>query len=527
MQTKKKSGATVVRFIGIMLAAVSLVCCFSAYSNTAKAAETSDNTESNNIIKTVDDIPGKTIGVQLGTTGDTYATDYEGDEAGTEIERYNKAADAIQALKQQKVDCVIIDEQPALSFVDKNSDIKILDEEFTNEDYALCIRKGRSDLLAKINTALKTLKENNTVADIMTNYTGTDEEKGTLPYKKKDVERTNGTLVVATNAQFKPYEYYDNGNIIGVDIDIMQAICDELGMELKVEDMEFDSIIPAIQSGKADVGAAGMTVNEDRKKNVDFSDSYTTSKQVIIVRDTDVNGNAAEGDAQLSFPEKLKQNFVDDSRWNYILTGLGNTLLITLLALIMGLILGALVAIVRTVHDQDGKLKILNFICKVYLTVIRGTPAMIQLLIIYYVIFASVNIDKVFVAVIAFGINSAAYVAEVIRSGINSVDKGQFEAGRSLGLTYKQTMTSIILPQAFRNILPALCNEFISLLKETAISGYIGLTDLTKGGDIIRSQTFEAFIPLIAVALIYLLIVMLLTTGVNKLERKLNSNETR
>ena len=150
---------------------------------------------------------------------------------------------------------------------------------------------------------------------------------------------------------------------------------------------------------------------------------------------------------------------------------------------------------------------------------------MIQLLIIYYVIFASVTIDKTIVAVVAFGLNSAAYVAEVVRSGINSVDHGQFEAGRSLGLNYKQTMWSIILPQAFRNMLPALCNEFISLLKETAISGYIGLNDLTKGGDIIRSQTFEAFIPLIAVALIYLAIVMLLTFAVNKLERKLKNNE--
>ena len=150
-----------------------------------------------------------------------------------------------------------------------------------------------------------------------------------------------------------------------------------------------------------------------------------------------------------------------------------------------------------------------------------------KLLPIYYVIFASVNIDKILVAVVAFGLNSAAYVAEVIRSGINSVDKGQFEAGRSLGLTYKQTMLSIILPQAFKNILPALCNECISLLKETAISGYIGLTDLTKAGDIIRSQTFEAFIPLIAVALIYLVIVMILTVGVNKLERKLKNDNAR
>ena len=515
MLKEKTSNKTIIRFMAVILTAVFLTLCLGACTQGNSNAENQED-----IIQSVDDIPGKVIGVQLGTTGDTYATEYEKDGTAT-VERYNKAADAVQALKQQKIDCVIIDEQPALSFVANNSDVKALDEEFSVEDYALCLAKGNDELLKKINNALDKLNEDGTIKNIITNYIGTDEQKGAMPYEKKDVDRSNGTLVVATNAQFPPYEYYKNGEIVGIDIDIMQAICDELGMEMQVENMEFDSIITAVQSGKADVGASGMTVTEDRKKNVDFSNSYTTAKQVILVRDAESNSD------NVSFIDKLKQNFLDEDRWQYILTGLGNTITITIFSIIIGIVLGSLIAIVRTIHDQNGKLKILNFICKFYLTVIRGTPAMIQLLIIYYVIFASVNIDKVLVAVVAFGINSAAYVAEVMRSGINSVDKGQFEAGRCLGLTYRQTMISIILPQAFRNILPALCNEFISLLKETSISGYIGLTDLTKGGDIIRSQTFEAFIPLVAVALIYLAIVLVLTAGVNKLERKLKSNETR
>ena len=517
MIKKQKRSKLFVRFVGIMLLATMLTFTLTANATALQ----NDSQADGDIIKTVNDLPGKKIGVQLGTTGDTYATDYEGDEAGTKIERYNKAADAVQALKQEKIDCVIIDEQPANEFLNKNSDIKKIDEDFSNEDYAFCVQKGNTELLEKINTSLEKLKKDGTLANIITNYIGTDEQKGTMPYEKKDVDRKNGTLVVATNAEFKPYEYYENGVVTGIDMDIMQAICDDLGMEMKIEDMAFDSIIVAVQSGKADVGAAGMTVTEDRKKNVDFSDSYTNAKQVILVRDTSNSGSG------IGFIDKLKQCFVDDSRWQYVLTGFTNTLIITLCAILIGLVLGSLIAIVRTIHDQNGKLKILNFICKIYLTIIRGTPAMIQLLIIYYVIFASVAIDKTIVAVVAFGLNSAAYVAEVVRSGINSVDHGQFEAGRSLGLTYKQTMWSIILPQAFRNMLPALCNEFISLLKETAISGYIGLNDLTKGGDIIRSQTFEAFIPLIAVAIIYLAIVMLLTFAVNKLERKLKGNEIR
>lgn len=204
-------------------------------------------------------------------------------------------------------------------------------------------------------------------------------------------------------------------------------------------------------------------------------------------------------------------NFIEDNRWRYITDGLKITLLVTVFAVLIGVVLGFLIAIVRTTHDKTGKLKILNAICKVYLTVIRGTPVVVQLMIIYFIIFGSVDISKVLVAIIAFGINSGAYVAEIFRSGIMSIDNGQFEAGRSLGFNYAQTMMYIIMPQAFKNVLPTLCNEFISLLKETSVSGYIALQDLTKGGDIIRSRTYDAFMPLIAVALIYLAMVMIFT----------------
>lgn len=474
------------------------------------------------VISSIDDISGSTVGVQLGTTADIYVSDdFEGDDAGTKIERFNKGADAIQALIQGKTDLVMIDEQPAKSYISKNPSLAILDEAYAEEEYAFAISKSNHELTEKIDGALSELKADGTISSIINNYIGSDEQKGQTPYLKKDVERTNGKLVVATNATFPPYEYYDNSNsngIVGIDIDIMQAVCDKLGYELVVEDMEFDSIITSIRTGKADVGAAGMTVTEDRKKNVDFTDSYTEAKQVVIVN-THSAGNT------LSFAEKLKQNFIEDGRYNYLLTGLKNTLIITFFAVIIGIVFGSLIAIIRTTHDRNGGLTILNFLARVYLIVIRGTPTMVQLLIIYYVVFASVNVNKVFVAIIAFGLNSAAYVAEVVRSGIMSVDKGQFEAGRSLGLPYNKTMRLIILPQALKNILPALGNEMITLLKETSISGYIGLMDLTKGSDIIRSVTYEALLPLTVVALIYLLLVTVLTALVSKLERSLRKNE--
>ena len=218
-------------------------------------------------------------------------------------------------------------------------------------------------------------------------------------------------------------------------------------------------------------------------------------------------------------------NFIDDNRWRYITDGLKITLLVTVFAVLIGVVLGFLIAIVRTTHDKTGKLKILNAICKVYLTVIRGTPVVVQLMIIYFIIFGSVDISKVVVAIVAFGINSGAYVAEIFRSGIMSIDNGQFEAGRSLGFNYAQTMMYIVMPQAFKNVLPTLCNEFISLLKETSVSGYIALQDLTKGWDIIRSRTYDAFMPLIAVALIYLAMVMIFTKLVSLLERRLRNSD--
>ena len=217
-------------------------------------------------------------------------------------------------------------------------------------------------------------------------------------------------------------------------------------------------------------------------------------------------------------------NFIKDDRWKFLTEGLFVTLQVTVFACLLGVILGFLVAIIRSTHDSTGKLKIPNFLCKVYLTVIRGTPVVVQLLIIYFVIFASTDIDKVVVAIIAFGINSGAYVAEIVRAGIMSIDKGQTEASRSLGLSFFQTMRFVIIPQAFKNVLPALANEFIVLLKETSVCGYIALQDLTKGGDIIRGLTYNAFMPLIAVALIYLIMVCILSALVGKLERRLSNS---
>ena len=226
--------------------------------------------------------------------------------------------------------------------------------------------------------------------------------------------------------------------------------------------------------------------------------------------------------------------FIDGDRWRWLVDGFFITLQITLYSVLLGIAIGVVIAIIRSTYDNNGStirnpvgraiLNALNAISKLYLTVIRGTPVVVQLMLMYYVILVSVD-SKVLVASLAFGINSGAYVAEIVRSGIMSIDKGQFEAGRSLGLSYTQTMIKVIIPQAFKNVLPTLANEFIVLLKETSVSGYVALEDITKAGDLIRSRTYSAFMPLIAVAIIYLVLVVFFTKLVSILERRLRNSD--
>lgn len=237
-----------------------------------------------------------------------------------------------------------------------------------------------------------------------------------------------------------------------------------------------------------------------------------------------------------NFKSQFDLNFIQKDRWRYMFQGLGNTLTITAVAAIIGIVLGVIIAAIRSSYDKNEEslklrggfsyhlLKFLNGICKIYLTIIRGTPVVVQLLICYFIIFAASS-NGIAVAIFAFGINSGAYVAEIFRGGIMSIDQGQFEAGRSIGFNYIQTMRYIILPQMFKTVLPTLLNEFIALLKETSVAGYVAVTDLTKAGSSISASTYSYYMPLLTVALVYLVIVMLLTKLVGILERRMRKNE--
>ncbi len=260
-------------------AAVSLTAC---NSNTGSSSAPSSSSAVEARVKSIDDLAGAKIGVQLGTTGDLYASDYE--EKGSTIERYNKGADAVLALSQDKIDCVIIDSEPAKAFVAANKGLKILDEPFAEEEYAICVAKNNTELRDNINKALEELRKDGTVDKIIKNYIG-DDTKGKTPYETPEgTDTSKGELHMATNATFEPYEYQEGGKVVGIDAMLAQAICDKLGYKLVIDDMDFDAIITAVQSGKADFGMAGMTVTEEREKSINFTDTYTKAKQVIIVK---------------------------------------------------------------------------------------------------------------------------------------------------------------------------------------------------------------------------------------------------
>ena len=460
-------------------------------------------------------------------------------------------------------------------------------------------------------------------------------------------ESQQPTYVVAMEATFPPYEFYKGNEIAGIDVDILNEIGRRKGVNFKLEDMAFDSIITAVQTGKVDLVVSGLTVTEDRKRMVDFTRPYSGARQVVIARKNapiytkedlgkirlgvqhgssgDVfvteniceperftngalavsamnagkldavvldnapaenhvagspdlviqptalveeeyamavrKGNTAllnilnsalidlEADGTLKAiidrhmrenkPENaavaatafgrlmddFKTDFIKNDRWKYLVDGFLVTIEIAVAAAAVGIALGFLIAVIRSTADLTGRLKVLDWLCRLYLTVVRGTPVVVQLLIIYFVIFGSFDISKVLVAIVAFGLNSGAYVAEIIRSGIMSVDRGQMEAGRSLGLGYGTTMRSVILPQALKNVLPALGNEFIVLLKETSVASYVSVADLTYAGNVIGGNSYDYLFPLLMTAVIYLAMVMFFTYLVGKLERRLRTSE--
>ena len=321
----------------------------------------------------------------------------------------------------------------------------------------------------------------------------------------------------------------ENAEKVNGEIEIYVYETQDAGLLVYLEDKTIDTIFGGILSAHSDINATNeITINGEL---TDIS-NRNSLRSGLIACFSFKNYDAAKPDTSSKiqkmwneFKDEFYRNFIEENRWTYLAKGLGTTLAITALSLVLGLIIGFIVAIIRCTAATTGKLKLIDGICRIYLSIMRGTPVMIQLMIIYFVLLLPLGIEKFVAAVLCFGINSGAYVAEIVRGGIMSIDGGQHEAGRSLGLGYVPTMCYIIVPQAIKAILPSLANEFIALLKETSVAFYIGVADLTQGGLKIRSITYSNFMPLIAIAIVYLILVLGLSYLVSLLERRMRKSD--
>ncbi len=475
-------------------------------------------------LRTLDDVSDKTIGVYAGTIHDAFV---ENKFPQAIIKRYNGPADIILSLKTNKIDVAFVDLASAKVQLKSNPDIGILTEEALSLPVAYGFNKNYPELREKFNGYLKKAKADGTYDAMIKRWFIEDPEEAVMPVIEFDENAPKITLGVSVGDL--PNVAIVNDEYVGFDIEMLKSFARSEGYKMKIITMEFASLIAALASGKVDIIADGICITEERQKQVAFSDPYNQFKTAVLALAKNIEGfEMTHSDDVMQEPssfesffsgiaESFHNNIIIENRYLLILDGLKTTAIISILSTMFGTLLGGLICFMRM-----SRRKLFLMSAKLYISILRGTPVLVLLMIIFYVVFASVDIDPVIVAVIAFGLNFAAYVSEMYRTGIEGVDKGQMEAGIAMGFTKIKTFIYIILPQAVRRILPVFKGEVISLVKMTSIVGYIAVQDLTKASDIIRSRTFDAFFPLIMVAVLYFLISWLLMILLGYIERKTN-----
>jgi polar amino acid transport system substrate-binding protein len=472
-------------------------------------------------LKTVADLKNKRIGVLLGSVHDKYVTR---NYPNATVLQYNSPPEIVLAARSGKIDAGMQPTEIMRGILKKDPDLQLFGDPVFYVPIAFGFRKDNGALREQFNVFLSKIKEAGIFDDMKDRWVtkGSDE----MPAIK--AVTTNGTLIVGTMSNSGlPFTTVKNNKLAGFDVELTTRFAAYLGKELKWADMQFGSLIASVSTGKIDMVGTMLMVTEERRKLIDFSDEYmqlgssfyVLKKNVAAYEKSGVNkrGSPAVTSFFTSAANSFHNNIILENRYLLILDGLKTTVIISILSIVFGTILGGFVCFMRMSRN-----KYLSAIAKLYISILRGTPVLVLLMIIFYVIFASVNINPVIVAVIAFGLNFAAYVSEMYRSGIEGVDKGQTEAGIAIGFTRIKTFAYIVMPQATRLILPVYKGEVISLVKMTSIVGYIAVQDLTKASDIIRSRTFDAFFPLIMVAVLYFIIAWLIMILLGYVERMAN-----
>lgn len=485
--------------------------------------KTSSQGSENIIFSRLEDIGDKRVGIFSGTIHDAFMTNKF---PKAQLFRFESTPDLMLSLITGKIDAAMFDLITARLLLKRTPELGLLTDDVLSMDLGVGFSKENPALLAEFNAFLKEIRADKTYDLIHDRWFVQDAEEALMPIFPEHPDGKD--LVVGVSIDDLPYVAYMNGQYVGFDIEMIRTFAARRNYRLEIVSIEFPALIAALSSGKVDMITDGIAISEERGKEINFSDPYAVFKTAVVVNKKNLAGfdDVKTKDVKSSFLTRLgnsfQNNLIREKRYMMILKGLLITILISIMAAVTGTILGGLVCFMRMSGNKS-----ISRIALAYISLIRGTPVLVLLMIIYYVIFASVNINPVVVAIIAFGINFAAYVSEMFRSGIESVDKGQKEAGIALGFTKIETFIHIILPQALRQVLPVYKGEFISLVKMTSIVGYIAVEDLTKASDIIRSRTFDAFFPLIMAAVIYILISWLLTLVLDYVEFNVDPKKRR
>ena len=470
------------------------------------------------------DLAHARIAVIEGTAQDIFATKTFPEAT---IVRFNSKADYALALRTGKVDAGLQNEMGNEAILGENPDLAVLANDFLNTHVGAAFRKGDGALVGRFNAFLAASEADGSFAAIKARWLQGDARKATMP----DLPTADGPVLRVGTAPVValPFVAVANGRYIGFDMELAARFAAHEGRRLEIVPLEFTSLIAALAAGKIDMIVSNLSITPERALRVDFSRSYFDERTEAVVARRNLAAShpaATPASAARTEParpvgwlamleDSLHANFITEQRWKLILDGLGATVVISVAATLFGTLLGALVCYLRLSARRP-----LRAIGIGYIGLVRGLPVLLLLMLIFYVVFASVNIDPLLVAVVAFGMNFAAYVSEMFRTGIEGIDRGQTEAGLAMGFTRAETFLRIVLPQATRRVLPVYRGEFISLVKMTSIVGYIGVQDLTKAGDIIRSRTFEAFFPLLMVAAIYFLIIWVLGLALDHIDRR-------
>ena len=480
------------------------------------------------LMKNVGDISDKRIGVLLGSIHDAYATK---NYPKAQILEYQNLSDMLFALNSGKTDVAFMDQTAIKDIFSKNPGLGALDESVFNVSIAAGFNKENDVLREKFNTFLEEIRANGVYKDMYDRWM----DKGLtalpeIPRKAKIIGVLKAGIVSDLGL---PVSVIKDGQLIGFDIELGKRFAAYLGMDYEPVDLPFGSLLASVSTNKIDLITSSLMITEERKKQIDFSDPYNESGVSVIAPKINLAAYAGEllSTDNRTFMQKIKDSFyaniIHEKRYLHIINGLEVTIIISILSAILGTLIGALICWMKM-----SKNRMFSGTAGVYITILRGMPVLVLLMIIYYVIFSSVNINPVIVSVVAFGLNFGAYVSEMFRTSIQGIDKGQKEAAIAGGFTHFQAFRFIILPQALRSILPVYKGEFISMVKMTSVVGYIAVQDLTKASDIIRSRTFDAFFPLFMVAVLYFLIAYLMARGLDLIEvsadpRKRRSNRRK